>query len=147
MNRPNLSSETLHASCVALGGRAILILGRSGSGKSDLALRLVDRGAVLVSDDYVIVRRVGGKLVAGAPPTIEGKMEVRGVGLIEMKAARDVPVGLAVDLDGHVDRMPDRQEPLAACGMKIPLVALAGFEASAPLKAELALVRFGIPVE
>lgn len=147
MNRPNLSSETLHASCVAVGGRAMLILGRSGAGKSDLALRLIDRGAILVSDDYTIVRRVGGRLIAGAPPTIEGKMEVRGVGLIDLESASDVPLGLAVDLDGQVDRLPDRQEPLAVCGMKIPLVSLAGFEASAPLKAELALARFGISGE
>ena len=60
MTRSSLSSETLHASCVAKQGCAVLICGRSGAGKSDLALRLIDRGATLVSDDYTIVRRVDG---------------------------------------------------------------------------------------
>ena len=58
---PALSSETLHMSCVAIDGRAVLIAGRSGRGKSDLALRLLDRGAGLVSDDYVFVRRSEGR--------------------------------------------------------------------------------------
>ena len=82
MSTSSLSSETLHASCVAKDGRAILISGRSGSGKSDLALRLIDRGADLVSDDYTIVRRVGGKLVATAPENIRNKLEIRGLGIL-----------------------------------------------------------------
>ena len=78
------SSETLHASTVAIDGRAVLIAGLSGSGKSDLALRLIDRGAVLVSDDYTVVSRAGDELTACAPTTIKGKMEVRGVGLMSI---------------------------------------------------------------
>ena len=65
MSQPILSSETLHVSTVAIGGRAVLIGGRSGQGKSDLALRLIDRGAALVSDDYTHVRRAGEKLACG----------------------------------------------------------------------------------
>ena len=75
-----LSSETLHASTVSIKGRAVLIEGPSGSGKSDLALRLIDRGATLVSDDYTIVRRIDGNLIASAPPNIAGLCEVRGCG-------------------------------------------------------------------
>ena len=70
MSKPSLSSETVHASTVAIGGKAVLIGGPSGSGKSDLALRLIDRGAVLISDDYTIVRRTDAGLVANAPATI-----------------------------------------------------------------------------
>ena len=70
MNRL-LSSETIHASTVALEGRAVLISGPSGSGKSDLALRLLDRGFTLVSDDQTIVKREGERLIASAPPTID----------------------------------------------------------------------------
>ena len=70
MKTPILSSETVHTSCVAIDGRAVLIGGRSGRGKSDLALRLIDRGAALVSDDYTLVKRVTGRLLAAAPPTI-----------------------------------------------------------------------------
>jgi serine kinase of HPr protein (carbohydrate metabolism regulator) len=78
---PELSSETLHASCVAIKGRAVLIEGRSGEGKSDLALRLIDRGAVLVSDDQTICQRRDGVLHATPPATIAGKIEVRSVGI------------------------------------------------------------------
>ena len=70
MTVPSISSETLHVSCVAKDGRAILIAGRSGAGKSDLALRLIDRGAHLVSDDYTVVKRVAGRLVACPPRNI-----------------------------------------------------------------------------
>ena len=65
-----LSSETIHASTVAIDGRAVLITGPSGSGKSDLALRLLDRGFALVSDDQTIVKKTGDRLIASAPPTI-----------------------------------------------------------------------------
>ena len=144
MTMASLSSETLHASCVAMDGRAILISGRSGGGKSDLALRLIDRGAVLVSDDYTIVKRVSGRLLACAPQTILGKIEVRGVGLVEMETASDVPVALAVDLDRTVDRLPELHDPLGVCGIKVPVIGLSGLEPSAPIKVELALRQFGL---
>ena len=108
MSAPRLSSETVHASAVAIDGRAVLIGGRSGHGKSDLALRLIDRGAALVSDDYTFVcRRIEGRVVASAPPTIIGKIEMRGVGLIEMETEQDVPVALCVDLDETPERLPE----------------------------------------
>src|SRR3546814_13901309 len=72
-----ISSETLHASCVAIGGRAVLIEGPSGSGKSDLALRLIDRGAKLVADDYTILTREYGAPKASTPPPIAGRIGVR----------------------------------------------------------------------
>ena len=101
-----LSAETLHASCVALDGRAVLITGISGSGKSDLSLRLLDRGFTLVSDDQTIVRKAGGKLVATAPATIVGKLEIRGVGIVEMETVKDVPVALIVELTSDIQRLP-----------------------------------------
>src|SRR3546814_17295142 len=118
MTGPSLSSETLHVSCVAKDGRAILIAGRSGAGKSDLALRLIDRGAVLVSDDYTVVRRVSGKLLAAAPRNIEGQMEVRGVGLVKVESVRDIPVALAVVLDRDVGRLTERNDPIVAIGIE-----------------------------
>lgn len=147
MSTPSLSSETLHASCVACEGRAILILGRSGAGKSDLALRLIDRGGILVSDDYTVVRRVQGRLLASAPETIAGKIEVRGIGVVTFETVRDVPVGLAVDLDRDVERLPEPRDPLVVAGIKVPVIALSGLEPSAPVKAELALRQFGLPQE
>ncbi|HEY0444897.1 MAG TPA: aldolase [Allosphingosinicella sp.] len=146
MSTPTLSSETLHASCVAKDGRAVLISGRSGSGKSDLALRLIDRGASLVSDDYTIVRRVDGRLLAKAPANIQGKMEVRGVGIVPFAHASDVPVSLLVDLDLGIERLPERRDPLRIAGVDVPVVAVNALEASAPVKVEVALEHFGLKV-
>jgi len=121
----------------------VLIGGRSGKGKSDLALRLIDRGAALVSDDYTFVRRVEGRLLASAPDTIAGKIEVRGVGILELPVERDVPVALIVDLDIDATRLPVELEARPVAGVSIPLIGLSALEASAPLKVEAALRQLG----
>lgn len=144
MRMPALSSETIHASCVAIDGRAVLIGGRSGQGKSDLALRLIDRGASLVSDDYSFVRRERGRLLAAPPENIAGRIEVRGVGLLAMPFERDVPVALYVDLDAQPERLPDPEESRIIAGVRVPTVGLAAREASAPLKVEAALRLIGL---
>ena len=144
MSAPSLSSETVHASAVAIAGRAVLIGGRSGDGKSDLALRLIDRGARLISDDYTFVRRIEGRAFASAPPTIIGKIEMRGVGMIEMETEQDVPVALYVDLDNMPERLPEAGGALTLAGVSIPTVAMNGLEGSAPLKVEAALKLFGL---
>ena len=133
------SAAPVHATTVAIGGRGVVIEGPSGSGKSDLALRLIDRGAVLVSDDYTCLATVGGTLYASAPATIAGRMEVRGVGLVGMTQAGPVPVALAVQL-GEPERLPEPGTRLLA-GIEVPAVTLAALEPSAPIKVELALGR------
>lgn len=135
--------ELLHASCVAIGGRALLIEGPSGSGKSDLALRLIDRGAKLVSDDQVMLRAEQGILYASAPATIAGKMEVRGIGIVAMEHVENMPVALFIQLQADIERMPLEMTTRMLAGVAVPAMALAPFEASAPLKAELALREFG----
>jgi len=145
MSPSSLSSETLHVSAVAIDGRAVLIGGRSGTGKSDLALRLIDRGAALISDDYTFIHRVRGRALACAPATIKGKIEVRGVGIIEREPVADIPVALFVDLDGQPQRLPGGEERISIAGIAIPTVALEGHQASAPLKVEAALLLFGLP--
>ena len=133
------SFETLHASCVAIGGRAVLIEGRSGSGKSDLALRLIDRGAFLVSDDQVIVRRDGARVLATPPDTIAGKLEIRGLGIVSLPAERDVPVGMIVTLvESEVERMPEDMMR-DVTGVELPVISLRAFEASAAAKVAVAL--------
>ena len=141
-----LSSETLHASTVALGGRAVLICGPSGAGKSDLALRLIDRGFTLVSDDQTIVRKDGNRLLASAPPTIHGKLEVRGVGIVDMDSVADVPVALVVELTTDIQRLPDDSRERLMLGVGIPLISLDALTASAPSKVAVALDRLGLAV-
>ena len=144
MRGPRLSAETLHASTVALEGRAVLISGRSGSGKSDLALRLIDRGFGLVSDDQTIVKKDGDRLIATAPPTIAGKLEVRGIGIVDMERAETVPIALAVELTGEIQRLPDDSRERLILGVKVPLISINAAEASAPAKIALALNRMGL---
>ena len=145
-DRPHvrLSSETLHASCVALDGRAVLITGISGSGKSDLSLRLLDRGFLLVSDDQTILRKIGERVIASAPATIAGKLEIRGVGIVDMETIQDVPVALLVELTSEVTRLPDDSRERPVLGVKIPLVSVDAMTASAASKVALALDRLGL---
>ena len=144
---PRLSAETLHASTVAFDGRAVVISGPSGSGKSDLALRLLDRGFILVSDDQTIVRKDGDGLVASAPPTIAGKLEVRGIGIVDMERAENVPVALVVELTSEIQRLPDDSRERVILGVAVPLIGIDAAEASAPSKVALALNRMGLRVQ
>jgi len=147
MNAPRaLSAETVHASSVAIGGRAVLITGPSGSGKSDLTLRLIDRGFTLVSDDQTIVRRDGNRLIASAPSTIAGKLEIRGMGIIDMDTESDVPIALLVELTSEIQRLPDENRERPILGVPLPLVSVDAMAASAPSKVALALDRLGLKV-
>jgi len=134
--------EQIHATCIDVGGTGVLILGPSGAGKSDLALRLIDAGAVLVSDDRVDLRRDGEALIASPPDPIAGMLEVRGVGVVRMDSRAAVRIGLAVDLadPSAIERIPES----AFCGymgVSVPLLRLAPFEASAAAKLRLAVAR------
>ncbi|MDP9422788.1 MAG: HPr kinase/phosphatase C-terminal domain-containing protein [Pseudomonadota bacterium] len=144
MSLSRLSSENLHASCVAIDGRAVLIGGPSGSGKSDLALRLLDRGFTLVSDDRTIVRRDGARLIASAPETIKGKLEIRGVGIVDMATVSEVPVALVVELTSDIQRLPDDSRERLILGIGVPLISVDAMTASAPSKVSVALDRFGL---
>ena len=146
MNGRVLSGESVHASSVAAGGRAVLITGPSGSGKSDLALRLLDRGFTLVSDDQTIVRRDGDRLIASAPVEIAGKLEVRGIGIVDMDSLDDVPVALIVELTSNIDRLPDEDRQRLVLGVTLPVVSIDAMTASAPSKVALALERMGLPL-
>ena len=133
-----LSSEMVHATTVAKDGRGVVIAGRSGSGKSDLALRLIDRGFVLVSDDQTMISKSGERLIATAPGTIRGKIEVRGIGILEMPNAESAAVSLWVELSNEIKRLPD-DEKHKILGVDVPQISLDAMTASAPIKVELAL--------
>ncbi|MDR0810582.1 MAG: serine kinase [Gemmobacter sp.] len=115
----------LHASCIALAGRGLLILGPSGAGKSVLALELMAFGCALVADDRVDLRRDGDRLVASAPPQLSGLIEARHVGLLQADALASVPLVLAVDLARReVERLPHiRQFDLLGCHLDLVLGA------------------------
>ncbi len=130
----------IHGTCVDVDGTAVLLRGPAGSGKSDLALRLIDGGARLVADDRAEMRLEDGRLVVSAPPETGGLIEVRGIGVMRMDPAGEAPLGLVVDLvsPGAVERLP---EPGAwdCLGVSVPLLKLAPFEASAAAKVRLAV--------
>jgi serine kinase of HPr protein (carbohydrate metabolism regulator) len=149
MNMPSapgqrISAETIHASTVATEGRAVLISGPSGSGKSDLALRLLDRGFSLVSDDRTLVRKDGERLIASAPPNIAGKLEIRGIGIVEMDTVDNLPVALFVELTSEIQRLPDENRERPVLGVRLPLISIDAMSASAPSKVALALDRMGL---
>lgn len=130
----------VHATAVALDGAGVLIRGPSGSGKSDLALRLIDAGARLVADDQTELALQNQTIVMRAPLAIAGRMEVRGVGIAHVPAAVEAPLRLVLDLvrPNDVERLPE----LARCelmGIGVPRLAIAPFEASAVAKVRLVL--------
>lgn len=135
----------LNATCVTIRGRGLLLEGPPGSGKSSLALALIDRGAVLVGDDGALLRAGGERLFASPPPRLAGKLEVRNLGLIDFPTAGEVPLALAIRLDPAAERWIAHAESEVRLGLALPLVRLAPGEPTLALRAELALARFGLP--
>ena len=136
----------LHATAVAIEGRAVLLRGASAAGKSDLALRLIDAGARLVADDQSELFRRGDALIVRAPATIAGLLEVRGIGIVRLNALAEAPVALLVDLvpAETLERLPARRSE-RILGLGLPLIAVAPLEASAAAKLRLALRAFTEP--
>lgn len=130
----------IHATCVALGSVGVLLLGQSGSGKSDLALRLMSRGAMLVADDQVILHVQDGHLVANVDDAIRGLLEIRGIGLVRYPIASNIPIVLAVVLDERSEiehiPVPSKYEQQ---GIFVPQITLHGHDASTPDKIYAAL--------
>ncbi len=115
-------------------------MGESGSGKSDLALRLIDNGATLVSDDYTQIILGNGKLLANPAPNISGLLEVRGVGLLTMEFISNAQLALAVQLvpRSSTERLPEAQF-FGCLGLELPLLSLHSFDSSTSAKIRIAL--------
>jgi serine kinase of HPr protein (carbohydrate metabolism regulator) len=155
-----MSAINIHASCIVLAdaGRpfaapenaGILLLGESGKGKSDLALRLIERGARLVADDRVEIFTRDNTLFARAPKSLAGLIEARGLGIVALPFATEARVALAVEMieEGYVPRMPQPEKYLTPPELLLnederpPLIWLSPFEASAPAKILLAAAAF-----
>jgi serine kinase of HPr protein (carbohydrate metabolism regulator) len=137
------TSVVLGQACAPFGGSvegAVLLIGRSEAGKSDVALRLIAMGAKLISDDQTALSESGGRLFAGAPPSLHGRMEIRGVGIVNVNAAPASPVVLAVRLDeaAEIPRLPEPLTHKLPQGLENcaepPFLVLHAFEASTPMK-------------
>jgi hypothetical protein len=136
----------IHASCVAIGAQGVLLVGKSGTGKSDLALRLIDAGARLVADDRTILFVAKGALHARAPESIKGLLEIRGLGIVAFPARPSVKVALVVRLGAEGARLPGQRLyhiPAPLKGAKaVPEIALDARFASTPAKIRAALAAF-----
>ena len=135
----------VHATCIALNGQGVLLQGTSGSGKSDLALCLINNGALLISDDQVVLKRCGQQVLASAPEGFSGLLEVRGIGICSFDYLSECPLKLIVTLQSEqiIERMPDLHNSYQdLLGVEIPHFVLNPFEASAvaKIKAGLQLV-------
>ncbi len=135
-----MTSLAVHGTCVAINGKAVLITGSPGSGKSSIALQLIDRGAILVADDQTLITYTEGQLVAHPPQTIQGLLEVRGVGLISYPFQEKSPLVLSVEIcdDDSYERLP---EPtfIAYYESRIPLLKLMRGDPLGAIKIELKL--------
>jgi len=142
---PHLAASPHQATCVAIAGRGVLIEGAPGSGKSSLALALLDRGAQLVGDDSVLLMPDGaGRLVAMPHPNTGGLLEVRNLGLVPFPACDAAPVCLLLTLDRDAPRFVEQAGLATRGGVTIPAIALWPDSPVLALRAEIALARYGL---
>jgi len=145
-----VSAETVHATCVSIKGIGVLLRGASGSGKSDLAYRLiVEQGAQLVADDQTVLTSDQTCLRATCKEGWVGQLELRGLGIVTVPHDLDVPIRLVIDLvdRGEVPRLPEPAFVMLA-GVRIPVLKLHAFDLSTPAKILVAaehLPRSGFP--
>jgi HPr kinase/phosphorylase len=131
----------IHASSVAIDHRAVLLTGPAGAGKSDVTLRLIDAGATLIADDQTLLTRSDDVLMASAPESLKGLIEVRHVGLLRVPHAGETPVALTVELvelDESLERLPE-ENFATLLDIRIRLLHLPAFAASTPAKIRAAL--------
>jgi len=137
---PDAPSVLIHASAVCFREKGIVLLGPSGSGKSDLALRMIDAGAVLIADDQVKLQRAGDRLLAKAPDKLAGLIELRGQGIMRSPHQAGY-LDLAVDLqpyDKHDERLPEL-ERASWLGVDMPKINLDARASSAVVRIKMSL--------
>lgn len=137
-------SEPRQSTAVAIGGRAVLIEGPPGIGKSGLALALIDRGAMLIGDDSIMLDVAGDRLFASPHPRTRGLLEVRNLGLLPFPVCARAPAALVLRLDRDAPRFAEAAGEIGIAGMVLPALALFPESPVLAIKAELALARFGL---
>lgn len=140
------TSVNIHATCIAIGNRGVLLLGASGAGKSDLALRLIDDGARLVADDRTLISVEKGRLIARCPDSIRGLIEIRGLGIVQLPVKPSVAIALVVRLGKEGPRLPapafyQPPRPLMPATLP-PQIQLDAHFAATPAKVRMALQTF-----
>jgi len=145
-------STSFHGTCVALGEVALLLRGASGAGKSDLAYRFLHlpqgertTAPILVADDQVVMTRDGDRIYVAPPPAIAGKLELRGIGILDLPYLNKASLRLVVDLcqPEEIERLPDWTDRAEYLGIELPLIRLSPFQTSAALKLRSALDMSG----
>jgi len=137
-----MANTLLHATCIELEGKGVLLAGEPGTGKSDLALRLIERGAQLVADDQTELRIENGQLMASSPAAIAGMLEVRNIGLLRLPYAPSAPIVLYVELlpsTAELERMPEA-DSLFLLDRPVRKLRLHGHEAGTAAKIKAALL-------
>ena len=134
----------MQASVVAIDGKALAIEGPTGSGKSALALALIDRGALLIGDDGVTLSRSDGVITASAPPNIAGLIEVHGIGLVAMPLAPPAPLALILTLGAQIDRLPEVADKRDILGAMVPALPFDPGSIAPAVRAEMALMLHGL---
>lgn len=140
------NSIVYSASAVSIGGRAVLIEGPSGIGKSELCLTLCDRGAKLVSDDQVLISKTCGSISANPAPNIAGQIEIRNLGIINMEFVQNIPVALIIELSQNAPRFVENARTDHMLGIKVPHIQLTAYSTALAIKVEWALQQYGHPM-
>ena len=138
------SVQLIQGSAVAIDGRGILILGEPNSGKTSLALALIDRGAELIGDDGVAIAYEAGMVIASPPPNITGMIEIRNIGIVEMPC-NSAPLCLILELDEEAPRFIDEADRRELAGTSIPMIKFKPGDAVQAIRAEMALAQYGLP--
>lgn len=127
--------ETIHANCLRLGDKGVLLTGPSGTGKSALTLSLIERAgwsgrqACLISDDYTALRAENNKVIAACPPALVGGLEIRGAGLFQIQHQNQIALDMVVALGDDYERFPSGEQ-ITLCGIELPLFKLPGLHSA-----------------
>ncbi len=134
-----MNLKRMHSSSVVIDDNGVLIMGNSGSGKSDLALRLIDNGATLISDDISICKKTLNNIYLYCPPEIKGLLEVREIGIMTVPFVEKIKLQLVVNLKSKNNERFPKDSSLKILGIKIPLINIDGKNSSAVAKIKLKL--------